>query len=113
IDSFFIFIVLRLCPAFDQAGLLAASLPKFSENMDRKCVRVAIALYISSNALGGMVGRVLTGYITDHYSWEIAFYFLGVMGLIILVMVFFSLPKSRFFQSSNETFMKEDRKSVV
>src|SRR5690625_5955816 len=29
------------------------------------------------------------------------------MGLIILVMVFFSLPKSRFFQSMNENVMKD------
>ena len=106
-DSFLILLVLRLFQGFALAGLPAAALAYLSEEMDRKSVRVATALYISSNALGGMVGRVLTGYITDHYSWEIAFYFLGVMGLIILVMVFFSLPKSRFFQSSNETFMKD------
>lgn len=59
-------------------------------------MHVATALYISSNALGGMVGRVMTGYITDHFSWQMAFYALAVLGILILAAVVFMLPKSRF-----------------
>ncbi|WP_077328100.1 MFS transporter [Virgibacillus siamensis] len=106
-DSFFLLLILRLLQGFALAGLPAASLAYLSEEIDRKSVQVATALYISSNALGGMMGRVLTGYLTDHYSWEMSFYVLAVIGAIILAAVFFMLPKSQFFQSSEQTFSKD------
>ncbi|MBP1971204.1 YNFM family putative membrane transporter [Virgibacillus natechei] len=107
VDSFYILVVLRFIQGFALAGLPAASLAYLSEEIDRRSVGVAIGLYISSNALGGMVGRVFTGYITDHYSWEMAFYSLAIVGLAILVVVLLMLPKSRFFQSSDLTFRKD------
>ncbi|WP_099159843.1 MFS transporter [Virgibacillus ndiopensis] len=106
-DSFLLLLVLRLIQGFALAGLPAASLAYLSEEIDRRSVSVATALYISSNALGGMMGRVLTGYITDHYSWEVAFYFLAGLGVIILASVFLLLPKSRFFQPSNLSFSRD------
>ncbi|MBM7600501.1 YNFM family putative membrane transporter [Virgibacillus halotolerans] len=107
IDSFAVLVILRFVQGFALAGLPAASLAYLSEEIDRKSVGVATALYISSNALGGMIGRVLTGYITDHYSWEMAFYFLAVAGVVILGAVCVMLPKSRYFQSSNLPFRKD------
>lgn len=106
-DSFTILVILRFIQGFALAGLPAASLAYLSEEIDLKSVGVATALYISSNALGGMLGRVVTGYITDHYSWEMAFYFLAVLGLIILGAVYILLPKSRYFKSSNLSFRKD------
>lgn len=107
VDSFFILVLLRFIQGFALAGLPAASLAYLSEEIDRRSVGVATALYISSNALGGMLGRVVTGHITDHYSWEMAFYFLAVTGLAVLGAVYLLLPKSRNFQSSNLSFRKD------
>lgn len=107
IDSFTILVILRFVQGFALAGLPAASLAYLSEEIDRKSVGVAVALYISSNALGGMIGRVLTGYISDSYSWETAFYFFAVVGVVILGAVYIMLPKSRYFESSNLPFRKD------
>ncbi|WP_404454379.1 MFS transporter [Virgibacillus necropolis] len=107
VDSFVFLLVLRLIQGFALAGLPAASLAYISEEIDKRSVSVAMALYISSNALGGMLGRVLTGYITDHYSWEIAFYFLASVGVIILVAVFLMLPRSNRFEASNLSFSRD------
>ncbi len=107
IDSFTVLVVLRFVQGIALAGLPAASLAYLSEEIDRKSVGVATALYISSNALGGMIGRVLTGYITDHYSWEMAFYLLAAAGAVILSTVFLMLPKSRYFKSSKLPFRKD------
>lgn len=107
VESFYLFVGLRFVQGFALAGLPAASLAYLNEEMDRKSVGFATALYISSNALGGMVGRVLTGYITDIFTWETAFYFLAVIGLIILAAVYVMLPKSQFFQPSNLTFRRD------
>ncbi|AIF44193.1 hypothetical protein X953_14290 [Virgibacillus sp. SK37] len=107
LDSFSALLLLRLLQGFALAGLPAASLAYLNEEIDQKSIGVATALYISSNALGGMAGRVMTGYITDHYSWEIAFYFLAVIGLFVLFIVLIMLPDSRFYQESNLSFQKD------
>ncbi len=106
-DSFFIFVMLRFIQGFALAGLPAAALAYLSEEIDRRSAGVATALYISSNALGGMVGRVATGYVADTFSWEIAFIGLAVFGMLILMLVHFMLPSSRFFQSSSLSFRKD------
>jgi len=106
-DSFLILLLLRFIQGFALAGLPAASLAYLNEEIDKRSVGVATALYISSNAIGGMTGRVLTGYISDRFSWEAAFYFFGILGLIIAVLVLIMLPKSRFFKASNQTFKKD------
>lgn len=105
--SFIILLVLRLIQGFALAGLPAASLAYISEEIDRRSAGVAMALYISSNALGGMFGRVITGYITDHYTWETAFYFLAIVGVIVLIAVFLMLPRSNRFEASNLTFSRD------
>ena len=107
LDSFTGIIVLRLLQGFALAGLPAASIAYISEEVERKSIGVATALYISFNAVGGIAGRVLTGYITYHYSWENAFYFIGILGVIITAIVLVMLPKSQHFEPSNETFMKD------
>lgn len=106
-DSFFWLISLRFLQGFALAGLPAASLAYISEEMDTKSVGAATGIYIASNALGGMIGRVMTGYLTDHFSWQTAFYVLSFIGLIIWLLVLFMLPSSRFFKPSNLSFKKD------
>lgn len=74
LDSFYLFVLLRFIQGFALAGLPAASLAYLNEEIERSSVGIATALYIASNALGGMAGRVLAGYLTDKYAWETVFY---------------------------------------
>jgi len=106
-DSFLILLLLRFVQGFALAGLPAAAIAYLNEEIDRRSAGIATALYISNNAIGGMAGRVMTGYIADTYSWETAFYFFGILGLIIAILVFLLLPKSRFFQPSNQSIKKD------
>lgn len=105
--SFILFLILRFIQGFALAGLPAASIAYISEEIDKRSVSVAVALYISSNALGGMMGRVIAGYITDHYTWETAFYFLAAVGVVVLIAVFLMLPKSNHFEASNLSFSRD------
>lgn len=104
IDSFTVFLILRFIQGFALAGVPAAALAYISEEIDRKNVSYATALYISSNALGGMLGRVLSGFLTDTFSWQTAFYFFAVIGLVLFAGVWKLLPRSRHFTASNVTF---------
>ncbi|WP_240949652.1 MFS transporter [Psychrobacillus sp. BL-248-WT-3] len=103
-DNFVWIIILRFIQGFLLAGVPAAALAYISEEIDRKFLSVATALYISCNALGGMIGRVVTGYATEHFSWEIAFYILAVSGIFVFILVLVTLPNSRNFQPQEASF---------
>ena len=106
-DSFTVFLILRFVQGFAMAGVPAAALAYISEEIDRNHIAYATALYISSNALGGMIGRVLSGFLTDHFSWQWAFLFFGVAGVMLFISVLVLLPKSRNFEPSELTFSKD------
>ena len=106
-DSFLLIVMLRFIQGFALAGVPAAALAYISEEIHKQVMSVATALYISSNALGGMIGRVLTGYITEQFSWEIAFYLLAAMGTVVFIAILFILPRSRNFTPSHASFLKD------
>jgi len=107
VDSFYLIVFLRFIQGFALAGLPAASLAYLNEEIDHRSVGIATAFYISSNALGGMIGRVITGYLADHYSWQTAFYVFAVVGVFIVLLVFLLLPKSQYFEVSKLSFKKD------
>ncbi len=106
-DSFLVIIILRFIQGFALAGVPAAALAYINEEIHKQFASFATALYISSNALGGMIGRVVTGYITEHFSWEVAFYLLAAVGTIIFGIILFTLPASRNFEPTNTSFTKD------
>lgn len=107
IDSFPVLLALRFVQGFAMAGVPAAALAYISEEIDRKNIAYATALYISSNALGGMIGRVLTGLISDKFSWQTAFFCFGITGILLFAAVLWLLPKSRNFTPSDVGFLKD------
>lgn len=60
---------IRFVQGFMLAGVPAAALAYIAEEVDAKHSALATAFYISSNALGGMIGRVVTAYIAEYQSW--------------------------------------------
>src|SRR5690625_3440277 len=96
-DSFYLILFLRFIQGFAIAGLPSTALAYISEEIDYKHAKIAVGFYISSNAVGGMLGRVISGYLTDIYSWQTTFYIIGIIGFIIALIVFIILPKSNFF----------------
>src|SRR5699024_1727783 len=64
-DSFYLILFLRFIQGFAIAGLPSTALAYISEEIDYKHAKIAVGFYISSNAVGGMLGRVISGYLTD------------------------------------------------
>lgn len=106
-DSFLLIVLLRFIQGFALAGVPAAALAYISEEIHKQFASFATALYISSNALGGMLGRVLSGYLTEHFSWEAALYILAAGGAVIFGVILLTLPPSRNFKSTNTSFTKD------
>ena len=61
-DSFFVIIILRFIQGFTLAGVPAAALAYIGEEIDAQYSALATSLYISCNALGGMIGRIVAAY---------------------------------------------------
>lgn len=106
-DSFAVILVFRFIQGFAMAGVLAAALAYINEEIHDKAVSFATALYISFNGTGGMLGRFVTGYLAERWSWELSLQLLTILGVAIFISLLFLLPKSIYFEPSVETIQKD------
>ena len=79
------------------AGLPAIAMAYLGEEVDPKSLGVAMGIYISGNSIGGMAGRIITGSVTDFFSWRIAMGSIGVLSLVLSLWFWFHLPHSKYF----------------
>ena len=106
-QSFTIILVLRFLQGFVMAGVLAAALAYINEEIHGRSVNLATALYISFNGTGGMLGRFVTGYLAERWSWELSLQLLTIFGVAVFVFLLFVLPKSIYFEPSVESIRKD------
>ncbi|PIC98973.1 MFS transporter [Sporosarcina sp. P29] len=106
-SSFTIILVLRFIQGFAMAGVLAAALAYINEEINERVVSVATALYISFNGTGGMLGRFVTGYLAERWSWELSLQLLTIIGVAVFIFLLFFLPKSIHFEPSVESMKKD------
>ncbi|PID05661.1 MULTISPECIES: MFS transporter [unclassified Sporosarcina] len=106
-SSFTIILVLRFIQGFAMAGVLAAALAYINEEINERVVSVATALYISFNGTGGMLGRFVTGYLAERWSWELSLQLLTIIGVAVFIFLLFFLPKSIHFVPSVESMKKD------
>lgn len=112
LKMFIFIIILRFVQGFLLAGLLSAALAYMAEEIDPKHFGFATTLYISCNSIGGMMGRFVTGYIAEQYTWQITMYILAIFGVVTFLLVLFNLPTSRYF-TGVQSKVKEDLKGFV
>lgn len=98
-------LALRFLQGIVTGALPASALAYLNEEIDKQDQKFAIAFYISANAIGGSLGRVMAGVITHYYSWHIALYIFGSLGLITAIIMLFLLPKSSNFSPSQGSLL--------
>ena len=91
-------LVLRTVLGLALAGLPAVAMAYLFEEVDAESLGVAMGLYISGNAVGGMSGRLMTGVLTDLFGWRVAMGIIGLMAAAATVLFWIALPASRHFQ---------------
>lgn len=96
--TFEVLLILRVIQGFAFAGIPSIAMAYLGEEMERNSVGVAMGLYISGNTIGGLSGRVIMGTMTDLYSWQIGFVFLGMISLIAGLYFIYALPPSQHFK---------------
>lgn len=57
----------------------------------------AIGIYIAANALGGLSGRFLAGFVCELFNWQASLVVLGLLGLIAALVFWRLLPPARNF----------------
>lgn len=91
---------MRVLQGFFLAGVPAVAIAYMGDEYTRPALLTAVGLYIASNSLGGVTGRLIAGWVGDWLGWSDLFMFLGLGSLIGLMLVFWLLPKSEHFIAS-------------
>ncbi len=76
-------------------GIVAVVVTYIGEEWPPDRVALIMSFYVSGTALGGFLGRVGAGLLTDWFNWRIAFLALGVASLAGAVAVAAWLPPGR------------------
>ncbi|RVT96622.1 MFS transporter [Rhodovarius crocodyli] len=92
------FLVLRTLQGLALSGLPAAAMAYLAEEVHPRSIGLAMGMYISGNALGGMAGRVGSGMLGDVVSWHVSMGAMGVLGLVSAVVFWRALRPSRHFR---------------
>jgi len=90
-------LVLRLLQGLVLAGVPSVAMAYLGEEMDAQSIGHAMGLYISGNAMGGMIGRIGSAFLCDYMPWPTAIALIGVISLVLTLVFFKSLPLSTNF----------------
>lgn len=91
-------LLMRAMIGLSLSGVAAVAMSYLSEEIHPSALAFAMGLYISGNAIGGMSGRLLTGVLTDYFSWRIAVATMGILALLAALAFWRLLPDSRHFR---------------
>ena len=97
VTSFNQLLALRLLMGIALSGVPSIAMAYLGEEIDPRSVGLAMGLFIGGSGFGGMVGRVVTGALTDYASWRVALLVLGGSSLLAAALFWRSLPESRHF----------------
>jgi len=94
-------LIMRALIGLSLSGVAAVGMTYLSEEIHPSFVAFSMGLYISGNSIGGMSGRLLSGVITDFFSWRIAVGFMGCFALAAALTFWKILPPSRHFRPTS------------
>jgi YNFM family putative membrane transporter len=80
------------------AGLPASAQAYLAEEVRPKALVTAIGLFVAGNSVGGMSGRVMTGWIAQEWGWRAAVGVVGVIALLCAAAFRLLLPAPRHFR---------------
>ncbi len=95
--DFFILLGLRALQGVVLAGLPSIAMAYVGEEFHPGSLGLAMGLYVGGTTVGGMVGRIATGVLTDVYSWRVALGMIGLLGLLGSLWFWIGLPASTNF----------------
>lgn len=94
-------LIMRAMLGLSLSGVAAVAMSYLSEEIHPSVLAFSMGLYISGNSIGGMSGRLITGVLTDFFSWRVAVGAIGVLALLAALTFWRILPESRHFRAGS------------
>ncbi|MEV6735947.1 MFS transporter [Streptomyces sp. NPDC051104] len=94
-------IVLRAVQGAALAGLPASATAYLAEEVRPKALVTAIGLFVAGNSVGGMSGRIITGWVAQEWGWRVAVGTVGVIAVACAVAFRLLLPAPRHFTAGS------------
>ena len=101
-----LFLITRIFVGLAVSGVAAVAMTYIGEEIAKKDIGLAIGLYISGTAIGGMGGRFIAGVLVDFVSWQTATIVIGLINLFIALIFYKKLPASQHFKSYSFKFSR-------
>ncbi|AJT64809.1 hypothetical protein T261_3139 [Streptomyces lydicus] len=92
-----VLIALRAVQGVALAGLPASAMAFLAEEVRAKALVAAIGLFVAGNSIGGMSGRIVTGWVAQAWGWRAGLGAVGVMAVVCAVAFRLLVPKARHF----------------
>ncbi|MFB7171581.1 MFS transporter [Streptomyces sp. NPDC056254] len=91
-------VVLRAVQGAAIAGIPASAMAYLAEEVERRALVAAIGLFVAGNSVGGMSGRLVTGWAAQLGGWRAGLAAVAVMALVCAAAFLVLLPRARFFR---------------
>ncbi|KAF5995229.1 MFS transporter [Streptomyces sp. WAC00263] len=90
-------VALRAVQGAALAGLPASATAYLAEEVRPKALITAIGLFVAGNSVGGMSGRVITGWVAQEWGWRVAVAVIGIIAVACAVAFRMLLPAPKHF----------------
>ena len=97
-NSFKVLLLLRFLQGLALPGLFVLALTYTSERNSKQVMAEIAGLYVATTVIGGIVGRLLEGFLSDLYNWRLGFFISS--GLYLLLVLVWQRQKAPSFGSS-------------
>ncbi|GGT43508.1 MFS transporter [Streptomyces chromofuscus] len=94
-------VALRAVQGAALAGLPASATAYLAEEVRPRALVTAIGLFVAGNSVGGMSGRVVTGWVAQEWGWRVAVGALGVLAVACAVAFRLLLPAPKHFTAGS------------
>ncbi|MGW1805004.1 MFS transporter [Streptomyces sp. NPDC002078] len=96
-----VLVVLRAVQGAALAGLPASAQAYLAEEVRPKALVTAIGLFVAGNSVGGMSGRVITGWVAQEWGWRVAVGVIGVIAVGCAIAFRLLLPAPKHFTAGS------------
>ncbi|MFF2573239.1 MFS transporter [Streptomyces sp. NPDC058084] len=90
-------VVLRAVQGAALAGVPASAMAFLAEEVRPRALIAAIGLFVAGNSIGGMSGRIVTGWVAQMWGWRAGLAAVGVLAAVCALAFRALLPKARHF----------------
>ncbi|MEU8348191.1 MULTISPECIES: MFS transporter [unclassified Streptomyces] len=91
-------VALRAVQGVALAGVPASAMAFLAEEVRPKALVGAIGLFVAGNSIGGMSGRIVTGWVAQAWGWRAALAAIAAVAVLCAVVFRLLVPRARHFR---------------